>query len=133
MKDLAISRALASQVESYSLERITDREGLKRIRPAWDVLLRRDPEAGLFLSYAWLAPALLLGVAYSASVGGLGTPIGTPPNLVFMQVYQETTGTSISFTQWMLWALPVVIIMLPLMGLWLTRGETEIHGSNPAQ
>jgi sodium-dependent dicarboxylate transporter 2/3/5 len=69
-----------------------------------------------------LAPALLLGVAYSASVGGLGTPIGTPPNLVFMEVYRETTGVAISFTQWMAWALPVVIIMLPLMGLWLTRG-----------
>ncbi len=69
-----------------------------------------------------LGPALLLGVAYSASVGGLGTPIGTPPNLVFMQVYEETTGNAISFTQWMAWAMPVVIIMLPLMGLWLTRG-----------
>jgi len=39
-----------------------------------------------------IAPALLLGLAYGASIGGLGTPIGTPANLIFMQVYESTTG-----------------------------------------
>jgi sodium-dependent dicarboxylate transporter 2/3/5 len=69
-----------------------------------------------------LAVPLLLGIAYAASVGGIGTPIGTPPNLIFMQVYEETTGTSISFTQWMMWGMPVVIVLLPIVALWLTRG-----------
>jgi len=69
-----------------------------------------------------LAVPLLLGVAYAASVGGIGTPIGTPPNLIFMQVYQQTTGVAISFTQWMGWALPVVFLMVPAMALVLTRG-----------
>ena len=68
-----------------------------------------------------LGPPLLLGIAYAANIGGLGTPIGTPPNLIFMQVYQETTGQVISFTQWMGWALPVVIVMVPAMALILTR------------
>ena len=68
-----------------------------------------------------LAPPLLLGIAYSASIGGVGTPIGTPPNLIFMQVFQDTTGQSISFTQWMSWALPVVVLLVPLMALALTR------------
>jgi sodium-dependent dicarboxylate transporter 2/3/5 len=68
-----------------------------------------------------LAIPLLLGLAYSASVGGLGTPIGTPPNLVFMQVYTVNTGTQVGFVQWMGWALPVVILFLPIMWLWLTR------------
>ena len=68
-----------------------------------------------------LAAPLLLGIAYAASVGGLGTPIGTPPNLIFMQVYEQTTGKSISFTQWMAWALPVVVVMIPFMALVLTR------------
>ena len=68
-----------------------------------------------------LAPPLLLGIAYAANIGGLGTPIGTPPNLIFMQVYQETTGQVISFTQWMGWALPVVVLMVPAMALLLTR------------
>ncbi|RLA55785.1 MAG: SLC13/DASS family transporter [Gammaproteobacteria bacterium] len=68
-----------------------------------------------------LAAPLLLGIAYAASVGGMGTPIGTPPNLIFMQVYEQTTGEAISFTRWMGWALPVVIVMVPAMAVMLTR------------
>jgi len=68
-----------------------------------------------------LAVPLFLGIAYAASIGGLGTPIGSPPNVVFLKIYGETTGTIPSFTQWMLWALPVVIMLLPLAGLWITR------------
>jgi sodium-dependent dicarboxylate transporter 2/3/5 len=72
--------------------------------------------------------ALLLGVAFACNVGGIGTPVGTPPNLIFMQVYQETTGTALGFVDWMRWGLPVVIVFVPLIGLWLTRnlpaGET---------
>ncbi|MFU8763322.1 MAG: SLC13 family permease [Haliea sp.] len=68
-----------------------------------------------------LAVPLLLGVAYAASVGGIGTPIGTPPNLIFMQVYEQTTGAAISFSRWMGWAVPVVLVMIPLMALVLTR------------
>ena len=45
-----------------------------------------------------LAAPLLLGLAWSCSIGGLGTPIGTPPNLIFMQVYAENTGQTISFS-----------------------------------
>jgi sodium-dependent dicarboxylate transporter 2/3/5 len=51
----------------------------------------------------------------------MGTPIGTPPNLIFMQVYEQTTGQAISFTRWMGWALPVVILMIPAMAVILTR------------
>ncbi|WP_116367640.1 SLC13 family permease [Parahaliea mediterranea] len=69
-----------------------------------------------------LAVPLLLGVAYAASVGGLGTPIGTPPNLIFMQVYTEVTGQIVTFSQWMSWGVPVVVVMVPLMALVLTRG-----------
>ncbi len=68
-----------------------------------------------------LAAPLMLGVAYAASIGGMGTPIGTPPNLVFMQVYEEQVGKTVGFTEWMTWAVPVVAIMVPLAGLWLTR------------
>jgi solute carrier family 13 (sodium-dependent dicarboxylate transporter), member 2/3/5 len=68
-----------------------------------------------------LAVPLLLGIAYGASIGGMGTPIGTPPNVVFMGVYEESTGQTISFAQWMLWAVPIVLVLLPLAGLWVTR------------
>ena len=68
-----------------------------------------------------LPTPLLLGIAYGASIGGMGTPIGTPPNIVFMGVYQEMVGESISFAQWMTWAIPIVLVLLPLAGLWVTR------------
>ncbi|EED31565.1 hypothetical protein NOR53_3023 [gamma proteobacterium NOR5-3] len=69
-----------------------------------------------------LAVPLLLGLAYAASVGGVGTPIGTPPNLIFMQVYQEYTGIEMSFTRWMSWGVPVVVLLVPAMAWSLTRG-----------
>jgi sodium-dependent dicarboxylate transporter 2/3/5 len=65
---------------------------------------------------------LLLGIAYAASIGGLGTPIGTPPNLIFMQVHLDRFGTTPSFPEWMSWGIPVVLLLVPLAGLWLTRG-----------
>ena len=68
-----------------------------------------------------LAIPLLLGIAYAASVGGIGTPIGTPPNLIFMKVYGDLIGETPTFTQWMKWAVPVVIIFVPIIALWLTR------------
>jgi len=69
-----------------------------------------------------LAIPLLLGIAYAANVGGIGTPIGTPPNLIFREVYFTNTGTEIGFLTWMSWGIPVVILLVPLIGIWLTRG-----------
>ena len=68
-----------------------------------------------------LGPPLLLGLAWSCSIGGLGTPIGTPPNLIFMQVYGDVTGAPLGFSQWMAWGLPVVAVLLVTAALWLTR------------
>ncbi len=69
-----------------------------------------------------LRVAVLLGLAYGCSIGSLGTPIGTPPNLVFVEVYQQATGQDISFTQFMIWGLPVVFLMLPVAGAVLVFG-----------
>jgi sodium-dependent dicarboxylate transporter 2/3/5 len=74
-----------------------------------------------------MAVPLLLGIAYAASIGGLGTPIGTPPNLIFMQVHLDHFGTTPNFIEWMSWGIPVVILMVPLTGLWLTRGLKLLH------
>ena len=68
-----------------------------------------------------IAVPLLLGICYAASIGGMGTPIGTPPNLIFMKVYNDTQGASVSFLQWMTWCVPAVLVFVPLAGLWLTR------------
>lgn len=74
-----------------------------------------------------LGVPLLLGVAYAASIGGTGTPIGSPPNLIFMQVYADTTGTQLGFIDWMAWALPCVALLLPLTWVWLTRRLRAVH------
>jgi len=71
---------------------------------------------------------LMLGVAYAASIGGIGTPIGTPPNLVFMQVYEQTFNQNITFTTWMSWGIPIVLCMIPMTWLWLTRKLTYSGG-----
>lgn len=61
------------------------------------------------------ALGLLLAIAYSASIGGMMTLVGTAPNLVFSQFYQMQSGVSVGFLQWMLIAVPVGIIMLMLL------------------
>jgi len=67
-----------------------------------------------------LAVPLMLGIAYSASIGGLATPIGTPPNGVFLSVYEATTGRDVPFPQWMLLAGVVSLIMLVVAWIVLT-------------
>ena len=67
------------------------------------------------------AKALLLAIAYSASIGGLATLIGTPPNALLAGFLQETYGIEIGFAQWMLVGLPISILMLAVTWLWLTR------------
>jgi sodium-dependent dicarboxylate transporter 2/3/5 len=64
---------------------------------------------------------LLLGIAYAASIGGVGTPIGTPPNVIFMQIYATNTGIEPSFLTWMGWGVPMVLGFIPIVGWWLTR------------
>ncbi len=73
---------------------------------------------------------LMLGIAWAASIGGIGTPIGTPPNLVFMQVYEETTGNNVGFTEWMSLGVPIVVILIPIAWFWLTRKLSYQGGFN---
>jgi sodium-dependent dicarboxylate transporter 2/3/5 len=68
-----------------------------------------------------LATPLVLAIAYAASIGGLGTPIGSPPNLVFMQQYQQATGTAYNFNDWMQVGVPILLILLPVLAFGLSR------------
>jgi sodium-dependent dicarboxylate transporter 2/3/5 len=65
--------------------------------------------------------ALLLGIAYSASIGGMMTLVGTPPNALLAAFMQDTYGTEIDFARWMLVGIPLAVVMLPLSWLVLTR------------
>jgi sodium-dependent dicarboxylate transporter 2/3/5 len=68
-----------------------------------------------------LAVAILLGIAYAASLGGVSTPIGTPPNIIFVSVYAETLGKEVNFLDWMKTGVPIVALSIPVMAIWLTR------------
>ena len=65
--------------------------------------------------------ALMLGIAYGASIGGVSTLIGTPPNAVLAGAASELLDYQIGFVQWMGVGLPVTAVMLPLTWLLLTR------------
>ena len=65
--------------------------------------------------------ALMLSIAYSASIGGMATLIGTPPNLVLAGVVQESYGVEITFAQWFTFGFPISIVFLILSWLYLTK------------
>ncbi len=64
---------------------------------------------------------LMLGLAYSASIGGLGTLIGSPPNIIFAGFYNKSFSNhgEISFFNWMLMTFPLVVSMIPLLWIYL--------------
>ncbi|PIE56872.1 MAG: anion transporter [Desulfobulbus propionicus] len=64
---------------------------------------------------------LMLGIAYAASIGGIATLIGTPPNTVLAGYLQKTYGYEITFAGWMMVGVPLVAVFLPLCWLFLTR------------
>ncbi len=64
---------------------------------------------------------LLLGTAYGASIGGVATKIGTPPNIQMMSFVEDTYGREITFAQWMPFGLLLTLSFLPLAWLVLTR------------
>lgn len=65
--------------------------------------------------------ALMLSIAYSASIGGLGTPIGTPTTALLVSILHENYNIEINFALWMLLGIPVVAVMLPITWFLLTR------------
>jgi len=83
----------------------------------------RDPRLGV---------ALVLGVAYAASIGGMGTPVGSPTNVIAMAFLDER-GVDLSFVQWMMLGVPVVAILLPLLWLIVTRGLVSATAEDVAR
>jgi sodium-dependent dicarboxylate transporter 2/3/5 len=73
------------------------------------------------------APALLIGIAFAASLGGLGTLIGTPPNALTAAFLEETYGVEIGFAEWLLVGLPFLVLALPFACLVLTRWVLPIR------
>jgi sodium-dependent dicarboxylate transporter 2/3/5 len=98
---------------------------------------RADFTPGSERTHRNFAVALLLGLAYAANIGGLGTLIGTPPNALLAGYMAESYGRRVGFVQWMLFGVPLVLVGLPLAWLLLTRvffpvGAERIAGGREA-
>ncbi len=65
--------------------------------------------------------ALMLAIAYSASIGGMATLIGTPPNLVLAGIVQETYDVEITFSKWFMFGLPISLVLLAICWKYLTE------------
>lgn len=72
--------------------------------------------------------AILLSVAYGASIGGMGTLVGTPPNAFLAGFMLETYGMQVGFAQWMGLALPLVAVMLAAVWWLVTRVVFDLRG-----
>jgi sodium-dependent dicarboxylate transporter 2/3/5 len=86
------------------------------------IVLKIEDEFGEEGSHTF-AVALMLGIAYGSSVGGLTTLVGTPPNLSFVRIFEIIfpEAPAIAFGQWIVMALPIGLIMLVVAWLFLTR------------
>lgn len=88
--------------------------GLAVVKQAQQDTVSRTEQSGF-------ATALMLSIAYAASIGGVATLIGTPPNAILAGVIESNFGYSIGFAQWMLFGVPISLSMLILCWLYLTR------------
>ena len=71
--------------------------------------------------------ALLLGICYAASIGGVATPIGTPTNLIAINWLQAEAGATIGFPQWMAFGIPAAALLVPVAWWVVTRGLPKLE------
>ncbi|MGY6636669.1 MAG: SLC13 family permease [Erythrobacter sp.] len=76
-----------------------------------------------------LSGALPMGIAFAASIGGLGTIVGSPTNAISVGLIASITGTQISFAQWSLYGLPIVALGIPLAA-WIV-GKVQRISAHP--
>jgi sodium-dependent dicarboxylate transporter 2/3/5 len=76
------------------------------------------------------AAAIVLGIAYASSIGGMGTPIGTPPNLIMTGYLREHYGLDVSMLEWMRIAVPVLLLLLPAAWAWLCFVSFRLSGAD---
>jgi len=86
-------------------------------------IVTRDAEAGQQEDFK---KALLLSIAFAASIGGMATLIGTPPNAILAAYVNDTYGQSINFLSWMLVGVPAALILLPITWWVLTHSAYKI-------
>ena len=95
--------------------------GLAVIAEMTKLLGQKSPEVDTSPGQFPFGMALMLGIGYAASVGGIATIIGSPPNAIFVGYVSQIHDIDISFFQWMLYGLPVAATGLVIIWWYLTR------------
>ncbi|MGY2081305.1 SLC13 family permease [Modestobacter sp. SYSU DS0657] len=107
---LVLDRVAAGSGDAEAVDAAVDADG----GPAVTELIR-DTDTRNF------AVALMLGIAYAASIGSLATLIGTPPNLILAAFVRQNYDIELGFGEWMLLGLPLAVVFLALAWLVLTK------------
>ncbi|WNF39103.1 DASS family sodium-coupled anion symporter [Bacillaceae bacterium IKA-2] len=81
----------------------------------------KDPRIGKIDYEENFSKSIMLGIGFSASIGGAGTLIGTPPNMILAGVVNQLYGVQISFGAWMVFAIPIVIVLMASTWLYLIK------------
>ncbi len=96
--------------------------------PIGMAVIKEMSDYGAGNSHSHFGKALMLAIAYSASIGGMATLIGTPPNLIFAGVVEELYAVEISFFQWFQFGLPITILLLLMCWYYLTNFAFKLKG-----
>jgi sodium-dependent dicarboxylate transporter 2/3/5 len=95
--------------------------------------LREIERAGGSRVDARWATGLMLMTAFAASIGGLATPVGTPPNVIGLGFIRTTLGVEVSFFRWMTIGVPVVVVLFAFLAWYMARlspaGVREVEGA----
>ncbi|MEX2154061.1 MAG: DASS family sodium-coupled anion symporter [Gemmatimonadaceae bacterium] len=91
---------------------------------------KREAAAGTLAPATDFEKALLLGIAYAATIGGFGTLVGTPPNALLAGFLTQTHGIRVGFLDYMMIGVPIVVVGLPVTWFILTRVAYRIRDSD---
>lgn len=99
-----------------------------------DLMAKDAVHSGNRVGYQRFFTALMIGIAYAASIGGMATLIGTPPNIIFSGFMQSQFGFDVSFAKWMMVGVPIAFTLLASTWVILTKicfrnGLGHLHGS----
>lgn len=83
------------------------------------------PMALFLTEISELKKRFVLAIAYGASIGGIMTPVGTPPNLILLGFLEDSSMEAIPFVKWIMMCAPLAFIMLIVMGLVLSYGANQ--------
>jgi solute carrier family 13 (sodium-dependent dicarboxylate transporter), member 2/3/5 len=95
--------------------------GLAVVNQLTRLLREQDPDIDIRPGHFPFGMALMLGIAYGASIGGVATIIGSPPNAIFVGYVSQIHDVEISFLRWMFYGLPVAAVGMIIAWYYLTR------------